>query len=91
MPTLQNGLRIGGDLLSIAETARTLNITRVTLYRWISMGLIRPTGHEVIGGRHNYWFEPAYIERINSLLTKKRKRGTPILTRDIEQKMKALL
>lgn len=88
--TVEKRSRIGGDLLSIAETARHLNVTRVTLYKWISMGLVRPTGHQIIGGRHNYWFDPAYIAKLKPLLTKARKRGTSLLTPEIEQKMKSV-
>lgn len=78
------------NLLSVLATGRGLNITRVTVYKWISMGILKPEGHELIGRRHNYWFRPDYIARIKAILPKDRRRGHPILTPELEEKLKRI-
>ncbi len=81
----------GVNLISISEAARRLNVTRVTLYKWISMGILRTQGHQVIGSRHLYWFDPIYIGRIAALLPKKRNKGFSLLDGELEDKLRRIV
>lgn len=88
---IRSNLRAGSkSLISISEAARRLRITRVTIYKWISMGVLKPQGHQAIGLKHLYWFDPEYLERVAPMLPKNRRVGVPLLTPQLEEKLKRL-
>ncbi len=61
-------LRNGGTLgLSTSDVLEELGITKVTLYKWILLGKIKPRRYK-IGKRFYNDFNPKEIKRVKSLI-----------------------
>jgi hypothetical protein len=79
-----------GQLISVSGAARKLNVTRVTIYKWLSMGILKYQDHREIEGRHSYLFDGDYLDRIATILPKKRAVGSPLLNRKLEEQIKRM-
>jgi len=72
------GIQLGnkGDfiLLSSTEVMRRLGITKVTLYKWVSLRKVKCRRYQ-IGGRAYNGFDEKEIARLEKVVSRKWKRG----------------
>lgn len=76
--------------LSITDVSEKLDITRVTVDKWIYMDVLIPDVNERIGTRRSVGFDPAYIEKIREAVRGLRGPGHSILTAELIAKIKQI-